>query len=65
MSARHSTNFDDWVRLDLRYIDNWSFWLDLKICWRTARMLLFGSEIDGRAHQEANLETDRPNVQKP
>jgi lipopolysaccharide/colanic/teichoic acid biosynthesis glycosyltransferase len=62
VSARHSTNFDDWVRLDLRYIDNWSFWLDLKICWRTARMLLFGSKIEGQAQQEADFQTDRPNV---
>lgn len=23
--------FDEWVRLDLEYIDNWSFWLDLKL----------------------------------
>ena len=25
------TNFDDWVKLDLKYIDNWSLFLDLKI----------------------------------
>ncbi len=23
--------FDEWVRLDLEYIDHWSFWLDLKL----------------------------------
>jgi exopolysaccharide biosynthesis polyprenyl glycosylphosphotransferase len=36
-------DFDDWVRLDLEYIDNWSLWLDLKIMWRTIPVLLTGS----------------------
>jgi exopolysaccharide biosynthesis polyprenyl glycosylphosphotransferase len=35
------TNFKDWVRLDLEYIDNWSIWLDLKILWRTIPVVLF------------------------
>jgi len=25
------TSFEDWVKLDCKYIDNWSFWLDLKL----------------------------------
>ncbi len=36
-------DFKDWVRLDLEYIDNWSFWLDLKILWRTIPVVLSGS----------------------
>jgi exopolysaccharide biosynthesis polyprenyl glycosylphosphotransferase len=35
-------DFKDWVRLDLEYIDNWSFWLDLKILWRTIPVVLTG-----------------------
>lgn len=31
VSGRSSTNFDDMVRLDLRYLRNWSVLLDLKI----------------------------------
>lgn len=36
------TNFDQWVELDLEYIDNWSFWLDLKILFKTAPVVLAG-----------------------
>ena len=35
-------NFDDWVKLDLQYIDNWSLWLDLTILLRTVPVVLFG-----------------------
>jgi exopolysaccharide biosynthesis polyprenyl glycosylphosphotransferase len=37
------SDFRDWVRLDLEYIDNWSLWLDLKIMWRTVPVVLIGS----------------------
>ena len=36
------TNFEDWVALDLRYIDNWSLWLDFTILLRTIPAVLFG-----------------------
>jgi exopolysaccharide biosynthesis polyprenyl glycosylphosphotransferase len=36
-------NFDDWVNLDLEYIDNWSLWLDIKILFRTAKTVIAGS----------------------
>lgn len=36
-------DFREWVRLDLEYIDNWSFWLDLKILLRTIPVVLTGS----------------------
>jgi lipopolysaccharide/colanic/teichoic acid biosynthesis glycosyltransferase len=29
------SDFKEWVRLDLEYIDNWSIWLDLAILLRT------------------------------
>lgn len=36
------TDFKEWVRLDLQYIDNWSLWLDLKIIWFTIPVVLTG-----------------------
>jgi exopolysaccharide biosynthesis polyprenyl glycosylphosphotransferase len=37
------TSFDQWVELDLKYIDNWSLWLDITILFRTIPAVLFGS----------------------
>ncbi len=34
--------FEDWVRLDLAYIDQWSLWLDFKILLGTIPVVLFG-----------------------
>jgi lipopolysaccharide/colanic/teichoic acid biosynthesis glycosyltransferase len=36
------TDFEDWVNLDLEYIDNWSLWVDLKILVKTVPCILFG-----------------------
>ncbi len=35
-------NFQDWVKLDLKYIDNWSLWLDIKILLKTIPVVLLG-----------------------
>jgi lipopolysaccharide/colanic/teichoic acid biosynthesis glycosyltransferase len=35
-------DFDDWVRLDLEYIRNWSLWLDVKILFRTVVAVVTG-----------------------
>lgn len=37
------SDFQDWVRLDLEYIDNWSFWLDIKILLNTLPAVLRGT----------------------
>ncbi len=43
ISGRSDLSFDDWLKLDIKYIDNWSFWLDLKILIMTIPTVLKGS----------------------
>ncbi len=38
----HITSFEEWVAMDLRYIDNWSLWLDFQILLKTIPAVLFG-----------------------
>jgi exopolysaccharide biosynthesis polyprenyl glycosylphosphotransferase len=37
------SDFKEWVRLDLEYIDHWTFWLDLKILLLTIPAVLRGT----------------------
>ena len=41
VSGRNKIGFEDWMKLDLQYIDRWSLWLDLKILLMTAHAVLF------------------------
>jgi exopolysaccharide biosynthesis polyprenyl glycosylphosphotransferase len=43
VNGRSDLTWDEAVRLDLRYVENWSFALDLQILWKTVSALLRGS----------------------
>ncbi len=43
VNGRSSISFEKWMQLDLQYMDEWSFWLDLKILARTVPAVLKGS----------------------
>ena len=44
VSGRNSIkDFDEWVGMDLEYIDNWSFALDIKIAFKTIRTVISGT----------------------
>lgn len=40
--GRSNVSFDRWMELDMKYIDQWSLWLDLKILARTIPAVLKG-----------------------
>jgi exopolysaccharide biosynthesis polyprenyl glycosylphosphotransferase len=43
VSGRADLTWEESVRMDLRYVDNWSIALDLQILWKTARAVVQGS----------------------
>lgn len=43
VSGRSDLSWEESLRLDLRYVDNWTLALDLAILWRTLRAVLKGS----------------------
>ena len=44
VSGRNRLSFDEMVRLDLFYIENWSLWLDAKIILKTLPVMLRGED---------------------
>ncbi len=41
ISGRSNLPFDKWLELDLKYIENWTFWFDIKILIKTIPAVLF------------------------
>ncbi len=42
IKGRNKIGFEEWMKLDLEYLDNWSLWLDFKILIKTIPVVLFG-----------------------
>lgn len=43
INGRNHVDFEEWMRLDLQYIDNWSPWLDAKIIAKTIPAVIKGT----------------------
>jgi exopolysaccharide biosynthesis polyprenyl glycosylphosphotransferase len=43
VNGRSDLSWEETVRLDLRYVENWSFALDLQILWKTFSVILRGT----------------------
>jgi len=42
VNGRNNVAFEEWMKLDLEYLDHWSLWLDVKIMLKTVPVVLFG-----------------------
>jgi len=42
ISGRNDIDFEEWMRLDEKYVREWSLWLDLSILLKTVPTVLFG-----------------------
>jgi lipopolysaccharide/colanic/teichoic acid biosynthesis glycosyltransferase len=40
--GRSQLSFDQWMKFDLLYIDNWSLWLDAKILVKSIPQVVLG-----------------------
>lgn len=45
MGRNHINSFEEWMRLDLEYIDHWSLWLDIKILLLTVKAVVGGTGV--------------------
>jgi exopolysaccharide biosynthesis polyprenyl glycosylphosphotransferase len=43
VESRHSPSFSDYIELDLKYIDSWSVWLDIRLIAKTFYVVLAGT----------------------
>ena len=43
VQSRQSPSFDDYIQLDLQYVDSWSVWLDLTLIAKTFYVVLTGT----------------------
>ena len=46
VSGRNNIDFEDWMKLDIKYVDERNFWIDIKLIFKTV-LVLFG---DKNAH---------------
>lgn len=40
VSGRNNIDFEDWMKLDIKYVDERSTWIDIKLIFKTVRVLL-------------------------
>jgi lipopolysaccharide/colanic/teichoic acid biosynthesis glycosyltransferase len=43
VSGRNNIPFEEWMKLDMEYIDNWSFTGDIILVFKTIKVILIGN----------------------
>jgi lipopolysaccharide/colanic/teichoic acid biosynthesis glycosyltransferase len=43
VKGRQNPSFQNYIELDKEYVNNWSFWLDCRILWKTIGVVLAGT----------------------
>ena len=43
VSGRNNIDFEDWMKLDIKYVDERNFWIDIKLIFKTV-LVLFGDK---------------------
>jgi lipopolysaccharide/colanic/teichoic acid biosynthesis glycosyltransferase len=64
VNGRNAISWEDKFKLDVWYVDNQSFWLDIKILWLTVRKVLVrdGISADGEATMSKFIGNPNPNL---
>lgn len=50
VSGRNAISWEERLKLDVDYVDNWSFWLDLGVLFRTLSIMLRREGISAEGH---------------
>jgi sugar transferase EpsL len=50
INGRNDITWKQKFELDLWYVDHWSFWLDIKILWPTAKKVIRPKDVSARGH---------------
>ncbi len=45
VGGRNDLTFEEWMDLDMEYIDNWSLWMDVKIIAKTMPAVVRGTGV--------------------
>ena len=54
MNGRNAVSWEDRLEMDVDYAENNSFWLDLKIIFKTIQVVLFASNINKSSSETMN-----------